>query len=241
MKTKSIVLMATALMLATVLAVGGTLAYFTDTKSAENTFTVGNVTLDLTESSWNATDASHKLVPGVPIAKDPSIELKSGSENAYVVATITVNHWSAVKAMMTANSLKSGDQYLFCDGAGTAAILNGGIADEVSTYNSAITIGTTQLGAGFQNDDFAIVSSENAAADTATYTIYFTNPWAAGTAKTLFDTVTMPASASSDEMDDIKGDVAANPFTVTVNAYAIQAAGFDNVATAYAAYTQQNS
>lgn len=237
MKTKSIVLMATALMLATVLAVGGTLAYFTDTKSAENTFTVGNVTLDLTESSWVA--ANNKLIPGVAIGKDPCITLKSGSENAYVVATITVNHWSAVKAMMTANSLKSGDQYLFCDGAGTAAILNGGIADEVSTYSSAITIGTTQLGAGFQNDDFAIVSSEDTDANTATYTIYFKNPWTATNSSTLFTSVTMPATASSTEMDAIKGS--ANPFTVTVNAYAIQAAGFTNVADAYAAFNAQHS
>lgn len=239
MKTKSIVLMATALMLATVLAVGGTLAYFTDSDKAENTFTVGNVDLDLTESEWNAENASHKLIPGVLIDKDPCITLGSTSENAYVVATITVNHWSAVKAMMTANSLKSGDQYLFCDGTGSAAILNGGIADEVSTYSSAITIGTTQLGAGFQNDDFAIVSSEDTDANTATYTIYFKNQWAATDSNTLFSSVTMPATASSTEMDAIKG--VNNDFTVTVNAYAIQAAGFTNVADAYAAFNAQHS
>ena len=37
--------------------VGATLAYFTDTKSATNTFTVGNVKIDLLESSLHRENA----------------------------------------------------------------------------------------------------------------------------------------------------------------------------------------
>ena len=37
--------------------VGGTLAYFTDTKSATNTFTVGNVKIDLLESQYHRVNA----------------------------------------------------------------------------------------------------------------------------------------------------------------------------------------
>ena len=43
MKKKSILMAAIAVMLVAVLVVGGTLAYFTDAKSATNTFTVGDV------------------------------------------------------------------------------------------------------------------------------------------------------------------------------------------------------
>ena len=49
MKKKSILMAAIAVMLVAVLVVGGTLAYFTDTKSATNTFTVGNVGIELLE------------------------------------------------------------------------------------------------------------------------------------------------------------------------------------------------
>ena len=46
MKKKTILVAAIAVMLVAALVVGGTLAYFTDTKSADNTFTVGNVKID---------------------------------------------------------------------------------------------------------------------------------------------------------------------------------------------------
>ena len=53
MKKKSILMAAIAVMLVAVLVVGGTLAYFTDTKSATNTFTMGNVKIKLDESNVN--------------------------------------------------------------------------------------------------------------------------------------------------------------------------------------------
>ena len=53
MKKKSILMAAIAVMLVAVLVVGGTLAYFTDAKSADNVFTVGNVKIDLIESTYH--------------------------------------------------------------------------------------------------------------------------------------------------------------------------------------------
>lgn len=49
MKKKTILVAAIAVMLVAALVVGGTLAYFTDTKSATNTFTMGNVKIALNE------------------------------------------------------------------------------------------------------------------------------------------------------------------------------------------------
>lgn len=42
-----------ALCIVAIIAVGATLAYFTDTKSATNTFTIGNVKIDLIESKFH--------------------------------------------------------------------------------------------------------------------------------------------------------------------------------------------
>ena len=44
---KKLTLVVTCVVLVAAMVIGGTLAYFTDTKSAENTFTVGNVKIEL--------------------------------------------------------------------------------------------------------------------------------------------------------------------------------------------------
>ena len=69
MKKKTILVAAIAVMLVAALVVGGTLAYFTDTKSATNTFTMGNVKIDLKEQQKGENgledfDQDKTLVPG---------------------------------------------------------------------------------------------------------------------------------------------------------------------------------
>ncbi len=56
-------------------AIGGTLAYFTDTDNANNTFTVGNVDIDLTEPKWDeaGNGEAKEAYPGEPLAKDPTV------------------------------------------------------------------------------------------------------------------------------------------------------------------------
>lgn len=75
--------------LAAVALIGGTLAYFTDTKTAENTFTVGNVSIGLTEPSWNVGDEeSDNVYPGEPLAKDPTVE-NTGKNPCFVRISVT--------------------------------------------------------------------------------------------------------------------------------------------------------
>lgn len=57
MKKKTILVAAIAVMLVAALVVGGTLAYFTDTKTETNTFTVGNVNIELLESQYHRVNA----------------------------------------------------------------------------------------------------------------------------------------------------------------------------------------
>ena len=66
MKKKTILMAAIAVMLVAVLVVGGTLAYFTDTKSATNTFTTGKVSITLNEKNADGTPFTQgqKLLPG---------------------------------------------------------------------------------------------------------------------------------------------------------------------------------
>lgn len=66
------------------MAVGGTIAWLTDqTEPITNTFTVGNINIELKETA-----TEFKMVPGVTIAKDPKITVKSGSEVCYLFVKV---------------------------------------------------------------------------------------------------------------------------------------------------------
>ena len=67
------------------IAAMGTLAYFSDTDQAENTFTVGNVDITLTEPLWDAAGAADagEVYPGEPLAKNPVV-INEGSNPCFV-------------------------------------------------------------------------------------------------------------------------------------------------------------
>ena len=88
-----------ALILALVLvfgaAVGGTIAYLTDTTGpVTNTFTVGDIgDLTLTET----TGGSYTVVPGVNLAKNPTVAYDSDTNNdvaVYVFVKVTAPNWT---------------------------------------------------------------------------------------------------------------------------------------------------
>ena len=94
-KKKIISLCLVVCLLAT--AIGGTLAYFTDTDNQlKNTFTVGNVSIDLTETNKiNGVEvtgnAFENVMPGTEITKTPVVTNNS-SEDAYVRVVVRVTN-----------------------------------------------------------------------------------------------------------------------------------------------------
>ena len=87
-----------AIVLLLVCAVGGAIAYFTDTDSKTNVFTIGNVDIELVEPNWDTTDdnendvpdAAENVSPGQSVAKDPKVNNKSTSNPAYVFMKVEV-------------------------------------------------------------------------------------------------------------------------------------------------------
>ncbi len=71
-----------SIVLLSVLVVGGLVAFFTDTKSTTNTFTIGSVTITLTEPNWVANNAQN-VMPGDVIPKDPTVT-NTGNNDAFV-------------------------------------------------------------------------------------------------------------------------------------------------------------
>ena len=101
MKKKKTILAAIVLLL--VFVVGGAIAYFTDTDSATNTFTIGNVDIDLVESTWEnldtdtvdknnnkIPDAAEDMMPGETVDKDPVVKNLSTKNPAYVFVKVEV-------------------------------------------------------------------------------------------------------------------------------------------------------
>lgn len=83
MKTKKL-MAAVAVALTLCVTIGGTLAWLTDkTESKVNTFTVGNIDIDLGE-----TTSDYKMVPGNTIAKDPKVTVKKNSEACWLFVKV---------------------------------------------------------------------------------------------------------------------------------------------------------
>ena len=84
-KTKSIL---AALSIVAIVGVSGVVAYLTDNDDAKNTFTVGNVQINLVEDNWDPTNAQN-IVPGQNIVKDPKVK-NEGKNPAYVYLEVKV-------------------------------------------------------------------------------------------------------------------------------------------------------
>lgn len=72
---------------------GGTLAYFTDSKVAENTITMGDVDINLEEPEYDKNHPNKEITDVTPnqvIEKDPTITIKEGSKAAYIRCKINV-------------------------------------------------------------------------------------------------------------------------------------------------------
>ena len=85
MTKKKIVSLCLAAVLVVMAIAGATVAYFTDTDSKDNTFTVGNVDITLAEPNWESSGSvdAPDVYPGEPLAKDPTVT-NSGKNPCFV-------------------------------------------------------------------------------------------------------------------------------------------------------------
>lgn len=91
MNKKQIIATTSAAALALTIGIGGTMAYLTSvTDPITNTFTVGNVALELKETKGTGNDTSKNFTvsPGTSVAKDPTVTVKANSEKCYVFVKV---------------------------------------------------------------------------------------------------------------------------------------------------------
>lgn len=215
-KTKALLMSLCAVLLVAA-SVLGTMAYLTDSKEVNNTFTVGNVAITLDEAKvddngnainkqgnqvTNLADAervpgnAYKLLPGHTYTKDPTVTVLTPSVASYVKMTVTFTKANALDAIFAPT------------GADLTSIFGG--------YDAATWIykGNTKEG------------------DTRTYEFWYKTTVdataAAQTLEPLFTSIIVPGTINNDQLKSIDG------MTINVNAYAIQADGFKDAAEAWA-------
>ena len=220
MKKKSILMAAIAVMLVAVLVVGGTLAYFTDTKSATNTFTVGDVKIKLDES--NVKDPNGDRVtsneytgvfPGIQYKKDPVVT-NTGKNGAYVRAVVTIENGMNWMGLYNENVWT---------------------APQAEAFMKLIC---NKMGDGWSLEDYDYVTNAERGSTDFVAVLKYDGVLATGKATTaMFENIMLPADATT---NDITTRVAQNGvFHIDVVAQAIQADGFASWNDAFAAFDAQ--
>lgn len=86
---KRVWILVAAVLLISACAVGGSLAWLTDSKEVTNTFTTGDINITLTEPNYKEDEA--KIYPGAEIKKDPTVTVKADSEDCWVLVCVENN------------------------------------------------------------------------------------------------------------------------------------------------------
>ncbi len=194
-------------------AIGATFAYLTDTKTVNNTFTMGNVAINLDETNVNdptgdrVTSNAYSVYPGAVVTKDPIVH-NTGKNAAYIRATVNVSNWMNLCAAYYPDF-----KYTFGQ----------------EGYKAALNLLVGELGEGWSvvgvtaGDTFTIGQFD------AKFILKYDGKLAAGADTTaMFQTVTIPAGIDNANTESFSG--------VKVVAQAIQADGFDTWEAAFAAY-----
>ena len=207
MNKRKILILTAALCILATLAIGGTLAYFTDAKTVKNTFTMGNVKIALDETDLTKIDGSRtaagntytNLYPGMDMVKDPIVP-NVGKNDAWVRVIVRV-----------ANGAAFMDKFA--------------IAPYASSPLEGLTHG---LGEGWQ----ITASTKDTAANDMVYTIVYNTVLKPGeSTPAVFDKLYIPATFGNDEMTAITyknaNDETVNGFTMSIHAEAIQSEGLN--------------
>ncbi len=262
---KKIVAICLCVALLAIAIVGGTLAYFTDTKEATNTFTVGNVEIKLIESTYHREGNDNSGDTDIP---DPT-------QTASGMKYVTDGHKAFTDAEIRADAMEYADYigkkgakmvpgrnvakcpYVINEGNTPAYIRirvmvpSAGNNDLVSLKEGGVITNqwctTSMLSGEFkmgETDKWPAFSKEGATVDGVTYDVYTfvrNEPLAAGamTEWNVWNFIGIHKDADSAEIELAKnrGAIAEDgTLNVLVQADAIQAEGFENATEAFKAF-----
>ena len=167
---KRMIALAMACTLTVGCAIGGTLAWLIDsTNSVTNTFTVGDINIDLKEHKYDAENGklsenettcnnTYKFVPGDTLPKDPYVTVEKGSEDCYVFIKVEAANNQIVNGDDTVNNILDWtiDEKTDENSAGVWTKLN----DVVDVYYTEVSSSTEDTTLNILKDQKVTVSSD---------------------------------------------------------------------------------
>lgn len=213
MKKRNLAIVICAAVLVCSLVIGGTLAYLSDNDTETNTFTVGDIQIDLTEPEWDDSVDGKDMYPGTTLLKDPAVTATEG--DCYVRLKVQIVDTAAAGAVITdTDRLGLILDTIVCDVDGTLA--------EGTGYSKAIIDALPMIDSTFTADEV------NSTAGTY-YFNYNTSLAEGGSTPPLFTTIAVPTDYTAQNLTDM------GSYAFIITAEAIQAENFATSADAFAA------
>ena len=237
--------------LAAIAIVGASLAYFTDTKSATNTFTVGNVKIDLIESSLhrenagiaNGTTSTSELWSDVDKEGSGNTSKYKAGDTFYTDAQIEANAAEykcenvqlipgrSYHKMPYVKNVGKNDAYIrirvMIPADLDTAILNSSIYTQTALDKKEFTMAYDNSGTvdrdGVKYNVYTFTRLDPLAPEEMTY-------W------NVWGIIKMDTDVTSEEAEQLLAKYSNGVFPVLVEADAIQAEGFADAAAAWAAF-----
>ena len=224
MNKRKLLTLAMTLCMVAILAVGGTLAYFTAEDELTNTFTSGNIKILLDEAKVKQDDngdyiqdgetrteegQEYDLHPGISVLKDPTIHLNDDATGT----SEALPAYIAAKIIITGADLDGTDMIAthqpYID---ITKLVSGGIVTTGATYHAE----WQGLNEVHINDNCVAYQVPDAANDTWTIYVFVKAPVQPGEDVVLFEEIKIPEEYNNDQMAKLNG------LNIDVAAYATQ-------------------
>ena len=237
LKISKIKIIAISLLVCVVaLTAGGSLAYFSDAKETTDVFSVGSITISLTQSAIKEDAAGNmvadptsprveggalnsptevnngRIFPGKTIYKDPTIK-NIGDDDAWVCAKVIINDGAKDihKIFGTAGY----------DDIDIESLLTGGLLDETVSFGTWNGIEDV-----YYNDHYAMVEIPDRANDKYEFYFFILTPMSTNDEVIVFEQIYFDPILDHNQMTEF------SQLKITVQAFATQKFGFDDCYTA---------
>lgn len=206
MKIKRILLICLCVVALVAASVLGTLAYLTDTDTAVNTFTVGQVDISLDEEAVTpdgvptpeeddrVQENEYHLIPGQTYVKDPTVTVMAGSEESYIRMLVTISCYDGLQEIYGGSFLPE---------------------NFVSGWDSAVWVSTKEVAV---SDDGKTVTYEFRYHTT----VDGIDEEEGVVLPALFESFTVPETFDGEDLEKLQG------LKIEVTGHAIQKAGFED-------------
>lgn len=228
---KKILAMCLCVAMLAIAIVGGTLAYFTDTDTQTNVFTNGNIDIQL-----NEVFPDNELIPGEKNALQKEVTVQNiGSENAYMWIELWIPADLDTPGNASLNDLHFNPFDTYVDADGNEYVMRG---SEAKSLGYTLKYETVEIALGTKDIDGVTYNGyrEYIKNDTPKATNEST---AALLARVFMDKdVAQCTEGHADCLVLKDGTHYDGSWEIIVNAFGIQAAGFDTIEEAIAAYNE---